>query len=98
MTRQQVTSFGRFCKHYKLPAVDQRYENKPQTVIENDDTTVPWDMPVNTDKEINDNRLDIIIENRQQKTSLMIDMTVPSERYVSIKEAGKNIKVQRSGN
>ena len=58
-------------------------------MAENNKVTVLWDMPVNTDREIKANRPDIIIKNKEEKTCLMIDMTVPSERNVTIKEVEK---------
>ena len=42
-----------------------------------------------TDREIKANRPDIIIKDKEKKTCLMIDMTVPSERNTSIKEVEK---------
>ena len=81
MTRQQVISIGRY-----VSTISSQQTNgtsiKPQTVIENNNTTVLWDMAVNTDKEIKANRPDIIIKNRQQKTCLMIDLTVPFEKKI----------------
>ena len=46
-------------------------------------------MPVNTDKEIKANRPDIIIKDKKEKTCIMIDMSIPSERNVPIKEVEK---------
>ena len=46
-------------------------------------------MQVHTDREIKANRPDIIIKNRKEKTCYLIDMTVPSERNVSVKEVEK---------
>jgi len=79
----------KICKHFHLPAADKWYEHQPPTVTENDNITVLWDMPVNTDREIKANRPDIIVKNKEEKTCLMIDMTVPSERNVTIKELEK---------
>jgi hypothetical protein len=79
----------KICQHFKLPTADKWYEHQPLTVAENNKVTVLWDMPVNTDREIKANRPDIIIKNKEEKTCLMIDMTVPSERNVTIKELEK---------
>ena len=46
-------------------------------------------MPVNTDKQINANRPDIIVKDKKANNCLMIDMTIPSERNVSIKQMEK---------
>jgi len=79
----------KICKHHNLPAAEKWYDHQPQTVTENDNVTILWDMPVNTDREISANRPDIIIKNRQEKTCIMIDMAIPSERNVTIKEVEK---------
>ena len=79
----------KICKYFQLPTAEKWYEHQPQTVTENNNITVLWDMPINTDREIKANRPDIIIKNREDKTCFMIDMTVPSERNVSIKELEK---------
>ena len=58
-------------------------------MTENETATVLWDMPVSTDKEIKANRPDIIIKDKKEKKCIMIDMSIPSERNVSIKEVEK---------
>ena len=79
----------RICKHYKLPAAGKWYEHKPEKVTENETATVLWDMPLNTDKEIKANRPDIIIKDKKEKKCIMINMSIPSERNVSIKDIEK---------
>ena len=46
--------------------------------------TILWDMPVNTDNEMRANRPGIIIKDKKEKKCIMIDMSMPSERNVSI--------------
>ena len=77
------------CKHYHLPAADKWYEHKPERVNENERATILWDMPVKTDKEIKANRPDIIMKDKKERKCIMIDMSIPSDRNVSIKEVEK---------
>ena len=49
-------------------------------------------MPIHTDKEIKANRPDILIKCGKNKKCLMIYVTVPAERNVSIKEIEKLFK------
>ena len=42
-------------------------------------------MPAYTDQEIKSNRPDIIIKDQELKKCLLIDMTIPAERYTSVK-------------
>ena len=79
----------KICKHHKLPAADYWYNHKPETVTENEDLTILWDMPVHTDREIKANRPDIIVKDKRNRTCLLIDMTVPSDRNISIKAVEK---------
>ena len=74
------------CKAF---TVDVWYNHNPETVINNNQVTVIWDMQVHTDKEIKANKPDIIIKDHINNTCQLIDMTIPSDRNVSIKEVEK---------
>ena len=54
--------------------------------------TVMWDMPVNTDRTITANRPDIIVKDSVNFTCKLIDMTVPSDRNIALKEIEKKSK------
>ena len=43
-------------------------------------------MPVNTDRTITANRPDIIVKDSVNSTCKLIDMTVPSDRNIALKE------------
>ena len=51
--------------------------------------TIMWDMPVNTDRTITANRPDIIVKDSVNSTCKLIDMTVPSDRNIALKETEK---------
>ena len=51
-----------------------------------------WDMPVNTDRTITANRPDIIVKDSVNSTCKLIDMTVPSDRNIALKEIEKKNK------
>ena len=61
------------------------------TVMHNKDNniTIMWDMPVNTDRTITANRPDIIVKDSVNSTCKLIDMTVPSDRNIALKETEK---------
>ena len=46
-------------------------------------------MPVNTDRTITANRPDIIVKDSINSTCKLIDMTVPSDRNITLKEVEK---------
>ena len=49
------------CKKYGLPASEKWYDHRIETVMENEEVTVMWDMKIQTDKEIEHCRPDIVI-------------------------------------
>ena len=51
-----------------------------------------WDMPVNTDRTITANRPDIIIKDSVNSTCKLIDMSIPSDRSIALKEIEKKSK------
>ena len=61
------------------------------TVMHNKDNniTIMWDMPVNTDRTITANRPD---KDSVNFTCKLIDMTVPSDRNIALKETEKKSK------
>ena len=65
-----------------------------QRMMHNKDNNIAvmWDMPVNTDRTIAANRPDIIIKDSVNSTCKLIDMTVPSDRNIALKEIEKKSK------
>ena len=83
------------------------YQHVPETVVRNKDNniTIMWDMPVNTDRTITANRPDIVVKDSENSTCKLVDMPVPSDRKNALKEIGKKSKykdleleIQRTGN
>ena len=79
----------KLCKYYKLENKEKWYEHEPQTVQENNEATLIWDLPVHTDRQINANRPDIIVKDKISKKCFLIDMAVPSDINVPKKELEK---------
>ena len=46
-------------------------------------------MPIQTDREIKANRQDIVIKDKQEKSCLLIDMSIPTEKNTSVKVTEK---------
>ena len=76
-------------KHYKIKANDNLYGHQQETVTENEKVTILWDMQVHTDKTIKANKPDSIINDKQEKTCMLIEMAIPSDRNTSVKVAEK---------
>jgi hypothetical protein len=56
--------------------------------------TVLWNQGVHTDREVTENRPDIIIRNKKEKTCILIDVAIPADRNVTQKEAEKKLKYE----
>ena len=82
------------CKDHDIEITDKWYQHAPETVMHNKDNniTIMWDMPVNTDRTITANRPDIIVKDSVNSTCKLIDMTVPSDRNIALKEIEKKSK------
>ena len=78
--------------HYDIKVQDKHYEHEPATVTENQTATILWDMPIQTDKEIKANRPDIVVKERKERTCLLIDMSIPTERNTSLETMEKLTK------
>ena len=72
-----------------IHAADTWYNHNPETVISSGQVTLIWDMQIHTDKEIKANKPDIVTKNHANNTCQLIDITIPSDRNVSIKEVEK---------
>ena len=78
------------CNHYGIEVEAAHwYEHHPPAVVEQGNVNVLWDFPINTDRTIKANRPDIIVKDRLEKTCLLIDMRVPSDRIIAVKEFDK---------
>jgi hypothetical protein len=53
---------------------------------------VLWNQAVHTDRGVTANRSDIIIENKKEKTCMLIDVAIPADRNVTQNEAEKKLK------
>ena len=80
---------GILCKHYEIPHTEKWYEHTLEPVVEGKNVTIPWGFTVHTDRKIDVNRPDIIIKNQEERTCIMMDMTVRSDQNILLKEFQK---------
>ena len=59
------------------------------TVTEKDNITILWDMTILTDHEKKANSPDIVMKDKQKKSCLLIDMSIPTEKNTSVKVTEK---------
>ena len=77
------------CKHYGTRHTEKQYEHTPEPVVEEKNVTLIWDFTVQTDRKVDANRLDIITKNHEERTCIMMDVAVPSDENISLKEFQK---------
>jgi hypothetical protein len=63
----------------------------PKPVTEHEDITVLWNQGIQTDREVLANRPHIIVKNNKDKTCLLIDVAIPSDKNVIQKEAENKV-------
>ena len=73
------------CQHYSIEVPQRWYEHKPETVTENEEATILWDMQIHTDRELSANKPDIVINDHANRCCKHIDVSVPSDRNISTK-------------
>ena len=73
------------CKNFCLPHERNRQAHKPPKVTENKNATILSDFDIHTDRTIQANCSDIVVQNHNDKTCYLIDISVPSDTNVSLK-------------
>lgn len=73
----------KLCRNYNImTSADKWYEHKPETVVENEQAPILWNMPIHTDREIRANKPDIIIREHTKQRCWIIDLAVPLDRTI----------------
>ena len=75
------------CQKFKFDHV-----NNPAPVLENDTNKFPWDFDIQTDHLISARRPDLIIINKKKKTCKIVDLAVPANYRIKLKECEKRDK------
>ena len=70
--------------------IERWYEHKLETVTENEEVTILWDM--HTDRELSANKPDIVIKDHANRCCKLIYVLVPSDRNTSTKVIEKLTK------
>ena len=80
------------CQEQDIEVPDKWYEHVPDNVVSKNQVTLIWDTAVQTDYTIPSNRPDIIVKNQLERTCLLIDVSVPSDRNIYAKRSEKLCK------
>ena len=76
-------------KQYGLDVAEKWYEHKPESVIETATIKLLWDFTIQTHREIQARRPDIVLVNRKENDCIVIDIGVPEDASIADKEKGK---------
>ena len=85
---------GEMCKKLKFDYTNECYMSNPASVQENDTYKLLWDFGIETDQLNLARRQDLIIINKKERTCKIVDLVVPDEHRIKLKESGKKDKYQ----
>ena len=74
---------------FNQPVSHNYWDHIPIAVVENSNVKVLWDFNIYTDRFLTARRPDIVVVNKHQKLVQIIDVAVPSDCNVSMKENEK---------
>ena len=77
------------CEKFDLEKSENWYLHNHQTVIENFNHKLLWDMYIQCDNIIVERRPDIVIINKMIQDSKIIDLSIPGEKRIINKEKDK---------
>jgi hypothetical protein len=83
------------CKHMGLQVTEKYYEHIPEKVINDHGTTIMCDIRVITDQAILANRPDRVLHHKNEKTCLLINITIPDDQKLTQKKL-KNLEIKVS--
>ena len=78
-----------FCKKNGLEYTEKWYEHVPEGVVESEEVKVLWDINVQCDNIIEARRLDMIVIAKKKRKGIIIDIAVPADVRVAVKEKEK---------
>ena len=77
------------CIDYGLDHPDKWYEHGPEAVVENEEIKLLWDMRIQTDKVLKNNKPDILLMDKIKRKVQIIDTACPFDTRVLEKENEK---------
>ena len=89
--------------HWKLArkcnfeAGDKWYEHEPESVLENEDYKILWDISIHTDHAIEAQRPGLVVVDKKERSCKIIDFAVPGDSRIEEKEKDKIEKYQDMG-
>ena len=79
----------KLCQKLGLDHGDRWYNHKIDSAIVTNDFRLLWDFPIQTDYRLEHNRPDIVLENKKDRSCLLIDIACPFDTRIDRKEKEK---------
>ena len=83
MTILQKVVHWKLCEKYHLEKKDKWYEHVPDSVSENNEVKLLWDMNLQCHHVIEDRRPDIVVVNKQERKCAIVDIAVPGDKRLN---------------
>ena len=80
------------CRRYGFKCTEKWYDHIPKGVLENEKSKILWDFRIQTDQQLNHNRPDIVIHDKEKNESKIIDVSCPFDGRVIDREEEKKGK------
>ena len=82
------------CKNNGLEHGEKWYEHAPEGAVENEEIKVLWDINIQCDNLMEARRPDLIVIDKKEQKAIIIDIAVPADERVEVKEKEKVEKYQ----
>ena len=82
------------CKTLETECENKWFSHQPEPVLENDKCKILLDFAIQTDNEIEQRRPDIVVIDKEKREWKIIDIVVPGDQDIKVKELNKITKYQ----
>ena len=79
----------KLAKKCNFEAGDKRYEDEPESVLDNEDYKILWNFSIQTDHIIEARRPDLVVVDEEERSCKIIDFAVPGDSRIEEKEKDK---------
>ena len=80
----------KLCEKFNLEKSEKCYLHNPQSVTDNVNHRLIWDMNIQCDGVIVERKPDIVIVNKMEKTAVIINVAIPGDKSIIDKEKKEN--------
>ena len=79
------------CRKHGIKCTEKWFDHVPEKVSSTTDgsTEVLWDLKIDTRKEVKHNRPDVVVKEHKKKKWTFVDVTIPMDHRVAVKESEK---------